>query len=252
MASFPITRAVLKRAVSRMPMSTIQVTSSTMPKAGRLKMIRRPASWGAVCQASASCSTLASSLVGSRWAACALATWAAACIAERKSVPSQAGRWMWRPSSKHLEIARPGDRHGGVADGVFEDQVPADEPGGQFAQRGVGIGIGRAGDRHHGRELGVAERGEPAGHRHDEEGNHQRRPGADVLRAAGGGGAGRGEDARADDGAHPEHGELQRAQRAAQLMPRVGGFADQLVEGFAAEESGRQHRKASQRNWVGG
>ena len=57
MASFPMTIAVLKRAVSRMPMSTIHVTSSTMPKAGRLKMIRRPANCGAVCHASASCST---------------------------------------------------------------------------------------------------------------------------------------------------------------------------------------------------
>ncbi len=65
-----------------------------------------------------------------------------------------------------------------------------------------------------------------------------------MLRAAGGGRARRRKDARADDCAHPEHGELERPERAAQLVARIGGLADQLVEGFAAEESGRQHRKA--------
>ena len=52
MPSFPMTSAVLKRAVSRMPMSTIHVTSMTMPKAGRLKISGQPNSRGAVCQAS--------------------------------------------------------------------------------------------------------------------------------------------------------------------------------------------------------
>jgi hypothetical protein len=38
---------------------------------------------------------------------------------------------------------------------------------------------------------------------------------------------------------------LQRAEHAAQLLARVGGFTDQLVQGFAAEKSSRQHCRTS-------
>ena len=64
---------------------------------------------------------------------------------------------------QRLEVVAPADRDGDVADGVLDDQVPADDPGDQLAERRVGVGVGGAGDRHHRRELGVAERGEPAG-----------------------------------------------------------------------------------------
>ena len=39
-------------------------------------------------------------------------------------------------------------------------QVPADDPGDELAEGGVGEGVGRAGHRHGGGELGVAERGQ--------------------------------------------------------------------------------------------
>ena len=58
----------------------------------------------------------------------------------------------------HVRGEADADRH--VADGVFEDQVPADDPGDQLAHGGVGVGVGAAGDGDHGRQLGVAERGE--------------------------------------------------------------------------------------------
>ncbi len=51
---------------------------------------------------------------------------------------------------------------GHVGAGVFEDQIPADDPGDELAQGGVGVGIGRAGNGNHGREFGVAEAGERA------------------------------------------------------------------------------------------
>ncbi len=47
-----------------------------------------------------------------------------------------------------------------VGEGVFEDEVPADDPGDEFAERGVGVGVGGAGDGDHAGELGVAEAGE--------------------------------------------------------------------------------------------
>ena len=42
------------------------------------------------------------------------------------------------------QVARPAHRHRGRAQGVLQDQVPADDPGDELAQRGVGIGVGRA------------------------------------------------------------------------------------------------------------
>ena len=62
-----------------------------------------------------------------------------------------------------LEVVRPAVGHRGRGHGVLEDQVPADDPGEQLAQGGVGVGVGGAGDRHHRGELGVAQRGEDAG-----------------------------------------------------------------------------------------
>ena len=54
-----------------------------------------------------------------------------------------------------------GDDH--VADDVFEDEVPADDPGEDFAERGVGIRVGAAGDGNHRGQFGIAESGEAAG-----------------------------------------------------------------------------------------
>ena len=56
------------------------------------------------------------------------------------------------------EVAAPGDRDRDVADRVLEDQVPADDPRDQLAERRVRVGVGAAGLRDHRRQLGVAER----------------------------------------------------------------------------------------------
>ena len=46
------------------------------------------------------------------------------------------------------EVARPADRHRRRPERVFEDQVPADDPGDELAERGVGVGVSGPGDRH--------------------------------------------------------------------------------------------------------
>ena len=94
------------------------------------------------------------------------------------------------------DVAAPAGADGGGAEGVFEDEVPADDPGEDFAERGVAVGVGGAGDGDHGGELGVAEAGEDAADARDDEGEHH--AGAGVAR---GGRAGEHEDASADDGA---------------------------------------------------
>ena len=59
---------------------------------------------------------------------------------------------------------------GHVGDGIFQDQIPADDPGDQFAHRGVGVGVRAARDGDHGGEFGVAEGGECADDAHQHEG----------------------------------------------------------------------------------
>ena len=61
------------------------------------------------------------------------------------------------------DIARPADRDGRGAHGVFEDEVPADDPGEDLAEGRIGIGVGAAGDRQQRGEFGVAQADEGAG-----------------------------------------------------------------------------------------
>ena len=44
------------------------------------------------------------------------------------------------------QCAAPAAGHRGRAESIFEDQVPADDPGKDLTQRGVAVGVGRAGD----------------------------------------------------------------------------------------------------------
>ena len=60
------------------------------------------------------------------------------------------------------DVGGESDADGHVGDGVFEDEVPADDPRDEFAHRGVGVGVGGAGDGDHGGEFGIAEAGEAA------------------------------------------------------------------------------------------
>ena len=148
------------------------------------------------------------------------------------------GMMMPNPRDERLEVVGPADRDGDVADGVLDDQVPADDPGDELAERGVGVGVGAAGDRHHRRELGVAERGEAAGDGGEDEREDQRGPGAGPRGVAGGGGADGREDAGADDRADAEHDDVERAERPLELMLRALRLSDRMrVEALGAEES---------------
>ncbi len=135
-----------------------------------------------------------------------------------------------------------------VAEGVFENQIPADDPGDQLAQGGVGIGVGRAGDGNHGRQFGVTEAGEDADDGHQHQRKRQRRsragpPGhgrvvdevveqrrvADVRRVEllpGHGRADDREDARADHRPDAQRGQRPRPegllQRSARALPSPG------------------------------
>src|SRR2546426_1655167 len=118
---------------------------------------------------------------------------------------------------------------------VLEDQVPADDPRDQLAERGVGIRVGAPRDGDHRREFGVGDRRECAGHPGEENGHHDRWAGADVSGIPRDRGPDCGEDPGPDDRADAERGELEGTERAPESTADLA-IGDALVDGLATEE----------------
>ena len=70
---------------------------------------------------------------------------------------------MPKPLKEAHHIAGPANRDRGRAERVLEDKIPADDPGDELAQGGIGVRIGAAGDWNHGSHFGVAQAGKGAG-----------------------------------------------------------------------------------------
>ena len=102
-------------------------------------------------------------------------------------------------------VARPAYGNGAGAHGVFQHEIPADDPAHKLAQRGIGVGVGAAGHRDHARQLGIAHAGEGAADGGDHEAEDDRR-----TRIFARGKAGQREQARADDRADAEADQAQR------------------------------------------
>ena len=190
-ASLIATMVALKRALSRMPITSRAVIASTISTAGRL--ITAP---------------------GMR---------ARGRAHPGRQLPAEAGQ-------DALEVAAPPDRDGHGPDRVLEDEVPADRPGDDLAERRVGVGVRAAGDRDHRRELGVAESREGAGEPGRHVGDRDRGP-----RLVRGGGAGEHEDAGPDDRADAEEGEVERGQRPLQVLPLLD-VVDELLDRLGLQQ----------------
>ena len=87
----------------------------------------------------------------------------------RGLVPREAGPATNAAGSRHVhalrkstKCPRPAHGHGRRAEHVLEHQVPADDPGDEFAERRIGVGVRAARDRDHRRELRVAQASEQA------------------------------------------------------------------------------------------
>ena len=132
-----------------------------------------------------------------------------------------------------FEVAGPADRDGHSADAVFEDEVPADDPSHQFAERGVGVSVGAAGDRDSGGHLGVAQASEGAGDGADDKGEDDR-----WASVRGGGVAGEDEDAGADDAADADHHQVGGGEGTFERpFARGGGFSLEGCDAFAGEQA---------------
>lgn len=116
-------------------------------------------------------------------------------------------------------VARPTDGDRRRAEEVFEDQVPADDPGEEFPARRIGVGVGAPGHGDHRGVFGIAEPGEERGEPGDDEGEDERRAG--VLRRHV---PRQDEDAGPDRRADAEADQLGRGQHPAQPPDAFGLF----------------------------
>src|SRR5207244_3384377 len=94
-----------------------------------------------------------------------------------------------------VEVLGPVGGQHAAAHGIFQHQVPADDPGEEFAERGVSVGIGAAGDWRHGGKFGIAQGGQGTAKPGNSKGDHHGR-----SAPVGSSFAGHDEDAGTDDG----------------------------------------------------
>ncbi len=133
-------------------------------------------------------------------------------IVERR-IGEDVGQMEMEEREEILKVVGPAVGHGGRGHRILENQVPADDPGKELAQRGVGVGVGRAGHRHHGGELGITQGGEDTGDPGNDERQHKGRAGAIVCCDAS-----QNENAGADDRSYAEAGELHGTQNTTQAL----------------------------------
>ena len=128
-------------------------------------------------------------------------------------------------------VAGPSDGDSGGGEQVFQDKVPANDPGEEFAEAGIGVGVGAAGGGNHGGVFGIAEACKEAADARDGEGENE--GGSGVIC---GGGAGEYENSGTDDGADAEESELPGA-KGFDEAGLVFGLVLEVIDLFGSEES---------------
>ena len=78
---------------------------------------------------------------------------------------------MPNESQQAIDVSGKTHRDGHIRHRIFQDQVPADDPGNQFAQRRVRIGVRAARDGNHRGQFRVAQARQAADDRHGKKGN---------------------------------------------------------------------------------
>src|SRR5262249_31142413 len=130
-------------------------------------------------------------------------------------------------------IARPADGDCRGAEQIFENEVPADRPGDELAECGIGISIGAAGNGDHRGKLRIAQSGEYTCYSCDDEGDNNARPCVLCGRRAG-----KYKNPRADNTADAEGCEIGSTESTAQVVPALFSlcFVHQSLNWFCAEQ----------------
>ena len=84
-------------------------------------------------------------------------------MAGRQTLPPCEGQGKTDVVHEDGQILAPRYAHGDGGHGIFQHEVPADDPRHEFAHGGIGIGVGTAGNGEHRGELGIAQSGKAAG-----------------------------------------------------------------------------------------
>src|SRR5207302_4022422 len=84
-------------------------------------------------------------------------------------------RLPMKPAQNPVGVFAPSGRDRSRGHGVFENKIPADDPGNEFAHGRVGISVGAARDGNHRGKLGVTETGKRAADPGDNERKNHRR-----------------------------------------------------------------------------
>ncbi len=142
-----------------------------------------------------------------------------------------------------LEVVAPADGDGHVAHGVLDDQIPADDPGDDLAQRRVRVGVGAPRDGDHRGELGVAERREATRDPGQDERHDEGRSGAGPGGVAGRRRADRREDAGPDDGADAEQDDVEGSEGPFELVFGRRALGHDGVEALGPEEAAHDRRR---------
>src|SRR6267154_3193718 len=122
-------------------------------------------------------------------------------------------------------MVRPTGGYRACSHGIFERKVPADDPGKNFAEGRIRVGISTARERNHSREFRVAECGKSATQAGENKGKHQARPG--IVSAQ----PGEDEDSGSYHCANAEGGQLENAKRTLQAVRAgIARFLQQLVQ----------------------
>jgi hypothetical protein len=147
--------------------------------------------------------------------------------------------WRSRQAVRHvvpedayeiLKVVRPPVRNGRRDHGVFEHEVPPDDPREQLTHCRVGVSVGRACHRHHRGELRIAECGEDARDAGDDEREDQSRSRI-VVR----GFSRQDEYSGADDRPDAEASQLDRAEDAAEPVLALH-LLEQQSQGFCCQQ----------------
>src|SRR5262245_39608299 len=132
-------------------------------------------------------------------------------------------------SEQFLEITGPANSNSDVAYGIFNDEIPSNNPGDQFSQRCVRIRIGAAGDGNHGSKLSVAQSAKPTRYSGQKVREYERWASSGSICRASDRRTGGCEYAGSDDSANPQCRQVHSTECSFQTMSRFFGFPLQTI-----------------------
>src|SRR5438309_6452803 len=157
-------------------------------------------------------------------------------VIENEFVPARSGQGCRKLNAEVAEeaeqVTAPSRSHGSRAEGVFQHQVPADDPGKYLTERCVAIGISRAGNGDGGSKFRIAQSGKHAARC----GQNERKDDgwSGKLRRRG---SSKNKDSRADNCANTESDQVVDAERPLEaVLASFMGFTEDEFQRFGGEQ----------------